>query len=167
VNDWGGMNRNEVDWPAVRVAVDARMKEQGLSTAEVASKMNMAESTLRGFLDGRTRPHGYTVGSLNDALGLPWDHLHAIAEKREPHPEPPTRVTKEIESRLPRAKVSKGIGVGLLGLVDIEHGAALRAESHTEAVRVARELSAGMTRAERIAVHEFLTNVAAEVRWPS
>jgi len=34
------------------------------------------------------------------------------------------------------------------------------------AVRVARELSEGMTQAERIAIHEFLTEVADAVRWP-
>lgn len=66
----------------------------------------------------------------------------------------------------PRAQVSKGIGVGLLGLVDIERGASLRAESSREAVRIAQELSESMTRAERIAVHEFLTNIADEIRWP-
>ena len=82
------MNRNERDWPAVCAAVDGRMKELGLSTAEVARKMNMAENTLRAFLNGRTRPHGYTIGILNDALDLPDDHLRAIAEKRKPRPRP-------------------------------------------------------------------------------
>lgn len=69
-------------------------------------------------------------------------------------------------SARPKAQVPKGIGVGLLGLVDIEHGASLRAESRRQAARIARELSEGMTQAERIAVHEFLDNIADEIRWP-
>jgi len=56
--------------------------------------------------------------------------------------------------------------VKLLNLLDIEHGASLRAESTVAAVRVARELSEGMTQAERIAIHQFLTEVADAVRWP-
>jgi hypothetical protein len=57
--------------------------------------------------------------------------------------------------------------VKLLNLLDIERGASLRAESAAVAVRIARELSEGMTRAERIATHQFLTDVAAAVRWPA
>ena len=59
-----------------------------------------------------------------------------------------------------------GTMVKLLNLLDIAHGASLRAESNDAAVRVARELSEGMTQAERIAIHEFLTEVAGAVRWP-
>ena len=51
--------------------------------------------------------------------------------------------------------------VKLLNLIDTECGASLRAESAAVAVSIARELSEGMTRAERIATHEFLTDVAA------
>lgn len=57
--------------------------------------------------------------------------------------------------------------VKLLNLLDIEQGAALRAESNATAARLARELSEGMTQAERIAVHEFLNEVARVVRWPA
>jgi hypothetical protein len=43
----------------------------------------------------------------------------------------------------------------------------LRVESDAAAVRIARELCAeGMTQAERIAIHEFLTQIAKAVRWP-
>jgi hypothetical protein len=56
--------------------------------------------------------------------------------------------------------------VKLLNLLDIERGASLRAESTAVAVCIARELSEGMTQTERIAVHEFLTEVARAVRWP-
>ena len=59
-----------------------------------------------------------------------------------------------------------GEQVKLLNLLDIGRGASLRAESTSVAVRVARELSDGMTQAERIATHEFLTEVARDVRWP-
>ena len=57
--------------------------------------------------------------------------------------------------------------VKLLNLLDIERGAALRAESAAGAARISRELSEGMTRAERIATHELLTEVARAVRWPA
>jgi hypothetical protein len=57
--------------------------------------------------------------------------------------------------------------VKLLNLFDVEHGASLRAESNAVAVRLARELSEGMTQSERIAVGEFLTEVANAVRWPA
>ena len=56
--------------------------------------------------------------------------------------------------------------VKLLNLIDTECGASLRAESAAVAVSVARELSEGMTRAERIATDEFLTDVARAARWP-
>jgi transcriptional regulator with XRE-family HTH domain len=59
-----------------------------------------------------------------------------------------------------------GEQVRLLNLLDIGRGASLRAESTSVAVRVARELSDGMTQAERIATHEFLTDIAQAVRWP-
>jgi hypothetical protein len=55
--------------------------------------------------------------------------------------------------------------VKLLNLLDIEHGASLRAEATSVAARVAQELSEGMTQSERIATHEFLTEVANAVRW--
>lgn len=54
----------------------------------------------------------------------------------------------------------------MLNLLDIDRGASLRAESTSVAVRVARELSDGMTQAERVATHEFLTEIAQAVRWP-
>jgi hypothetical protein len=57
--------------------------------------------------------------------------------------------------------------VKLLSLFDIGHGASLRAESTAVAVRVAKELSEGMTQSERIAVSEFLIEVANAVRWPA
>ena len=66
---------------------------------------------------------------------------------------------------LPR-ELSAGT-VKLLNLLDIGHGASLRAESTTVAARIARELSEGMTQAERIATFEFLFEIAKTVRWPA
>jgi hypothetical protein len=59
-----------------------------------------------------------------------------------------------------------GETVKLLNLLDIGHGASLRAESTSVAVRIAQELSDGMTQAGRVATHEFLTEIAKAVRWP-
>jgi hypothetical protein len=60
-----------------------------------------------------------------------------------------------------------GETVKLLNLMDIEHGVSLRAESTSAAVRVAWELSDGMTQAGRIATYEFLMEIAKAVRWPA
>jgi hypothetical protein len=60
-----------------------------------------------------------------------------------------------------------GTPVKLLSLFDIERGASLRAESTAVAVRIAQELSEGMTQSERIAVSQFLTEIANAVRWPA
>jgi|HubBroStandDraft_1064217.scaffolds.fasta_scaffold08721_6 hypothetical protein len=57
--------------------------------------------------------------------------------------------------------------VRLLSLLDIEQGASLHAESAALAARIVRELSEGMTQAERIATHEFLREVASALRWPA
>lgn len=54
----------------------------------------------------------------------------------------------------------------LLSLVDLGEGTALQAEANAVAARVAREMSVGMTQAQRIAAHEFLIDVARHVRWP-
>jgi hypothetical protein len=54
----------------------------------------------------------------------------------------------------------------LLSLVDLGEGTALQAEANAVAARVAREMSAGMTQAQRIAAHEFLVEVARHMRWP-
>lgn len=152
------MNKNECDWPAVRAAVDARMKELGFSTAEVAHKMNMNERTLRAFLNGQTRPHGYTVHYLNDALDLPYDHLRAIAEKRKPWPEPSARVaSKEIPASAPVA--------ALLSLVDLAPGAKMVADYKAYVSMVAKELAEGMTGEQRSNVGSFLHDISCAVKW--
>jgi hypothetical protein len=43
------MNRNERDWLAVCVAVEARMREPRLFTAELAQRTWMSETTIRAF----------------------------------------------------------------------------------------------------------------------
>lgn len=60
-----------------------------------------------------------------------------------------------------------GETVKLLNLLEIDHGASLRAESTSAATRIARELSDGMTQAGRIATHEFLMEIAKAVKWPT
>ena len=60
-----------------------------------------------------------------------------------------------------------GETIKLLNLMDIEHGVSLRAGSTSAAVRIARELSDGMTQTGRIATYEFLSEIAKAVRWPA
>lgn len=94
--------------------------------------------------------------SLSRALGRPKDHLSETLAGHLPEdtaaPEP-----GESGARAP---------VKLLNLLDIERGAKLHANATAAAARAALELSEGMTQAERIAVHQFLYEVANNVRWP-
>lgn len=83
------MNRDERDWPAIRTVVSARMKELNLTVSELACKGKMAQSTVRAFLDGRSRPHGITLSGLDEGLGLPAGCLRAVADGRKPE-SPPT-----------------------------------------------------------------------------
>ena len=53
----GRVSRLDWDWPAVRAAVDARMSELRLSTAELARRARMSETTIRAFRQGRSRPY--------------------------------------------------------------------------------------------------------------
>jgi len=56
----------------------------------------------------------------------------------------------------------------LRSIIDVELGVTMRTESDAAAIRVARDLyEAGITRAERIALQDFLYKVAQEVRFPS
>ncbi len=55
----------------MRAAVDARMSELRLSTAELARGTRMSETTMRALRKGRSRSCGLTITSLNEDLGLP------------------------------------------------------------------------------------------------
>ncbi len=55
----------------------------------------------------------------------------------------------------------------LLSLEDLGEGTARQAEANDVAASVAREISAGMTQAQRTAAWEFLNAVARLVRWPA
>jgi hypothetical protein len=112
------VNRNERDWPAVRAAVEARMKELGLSTpAEAARRAGIADGSFRKFLRGHSSLNTITVIRVNDRLGLPHGHLTAIADNREPEPPPP-----------PDTAASGGTPfAALLSLTDLAPGAQMAA----------------------------------------
>jgi transcriptional regulator with XRE-family HTH domain len=80
------VNRLSWDWPTVRAAVDARMSELRLSTAELARRTRTSQTTIRAFRKGRTRPYAVTIIGLNEGLELPRGYLRAIAEGRAPDP---------------------------------------------------------------------------------
>jgi transcriptional regulator with XRE-family HTH domain len=84
------MSRLNWDWPALRAAVDARMSELRLSTAELARRTRTSETTIRSFRKGRTRPYALTIIGLNEGLALPRGYLRAVAEGRAPDPPPTT-----------------------------------------------------------------------------
>lgn len=54
----------------------------------------------------------------------------------------------------------------LVSLADVGEGASLQAASRALAARMAAELAAGKSQAERVALSEFLSRVADWVRWP-
>jgi hypothetical protein len=63
------------------------------------------------------------------------------------------------------ARASRPIAA-LVSLIDLSEGTALQAEANAVAARVVREMSAGMTEAQRVAAWEFLSQVALRVRFP-
>jgi hypothetical protein len=73
-----------------------------LSPAEATRTLRIPRATLLAFLDGRTRPHGFTVSVINNALGLPRGHLHEIADEKSPEGstamDAGTRGTPELET---------------------------------------------------------------------
>jgi len=150
------VSRDERDWPAVRAAVEARMKELGLSPAEAASRMQIPRRTFLAFLEGRTRPHPYRVDTINDGLGLPYDHLQSIAEKRTPEP-PPPRPAPAAGNGTPAA--------ALLSLTDLGPGAQMVADYRAYVSVVAKEMAEGMTREQRMNAGSFLFDLAAAVKY--
>jgi transcriptional regulator with XRE-family HTH domain len=150
------VSRDERDWPAVRAAVEARLEELGLSTAEAAHQMHMAKGTLQAFLEGRTRPQEATLGTINDGLSLPYDHLTAIADKRTPYPPLP----------VPASTPSRETPVAaLLSLTDLGPGAQLVSDYKAYVSMVARELTEGMTKQQRSDVGNFLYDLAPAVKY--
>jgi transcriptional regulator with XRE-family HTH domain len=150
------MNRNERDWPAVRAAADARMKELGLSTAELARRSKMSQSTIRALLAGRTRPHGITVHGLAEGLGWPWGYLWAIAEGQQPESPPAVTMEARASDEGKRART-------LLSLTDVGQGAQMAADYRAYVSLVARELSEGMTGRQRSAASRFLSDLSNDV----
>lgn len=63
------------DWPAVREAFLKRAKALGVTTAELARRTGLSETTIRYFGESPATPG--TVTLLNSALRLPNGHLLA------------------------------------------------------------------------------------------
>jgi len=154
------------EWGKVGAAVRERMTALAITERELARTTALCPATIRGVLRGSGRRKRWTLNVLGKALGWPFGYLITIAEGGTPPPVPETSPVTVPAASLPLPVSQAAPLAALAGLVDFGHGASLQAESNAMAARLARELSAGMTAAERIAVHQFLTHVADEVRWP-
>ncbi len=157
-------------WGKVGAAVGERMTVLGITVDELARKTGLCTATIRGVLRGAKRRKRWTLTVVSKALGWPPGYLAAIAEGSTP-PAVLLTVVEDIPIRAQGASVPLPASqaasfAALLGLADLGHGASLQAEADAMAARLAREMSEGMTQAQRVAVHEFLTKVAGKVRWP-
>ena len=146
------------------------MTSLGISEAELAWKTALSPATIQGVLRGSGRRQRWTLDVLSKALDWPFGYLTAIAKGGTPPAVPQTAlegipVRAQGASSPPRAPQATQFAA-LLGLIDLGHGASMQAATNAMAAQLAREMSEGMTPAERIAVDEFLTKVALKVRWP-
>jgi transcriptional regulator with XRE-family HTH domain len=151
------MSRDERDWPAVRTVASARMKELNLTVSEVARKAKMAESTVRGFLGGRSRPHGITLSGLDEGLGLPAGYLRGVADGQKPESVPTVTAVGRVSDE------GKTAFAPTLSLMDVGQGAQKAADYRAYVSMVARELSDGMTREQRSAASRFLSDLSSGV----
>jgi len=158
------------EWVKVGAAVRERMTALGITEDELARKTALSAATIRDVLRGSGRRQRWTLNALSSALDWPSGYLTAITEGGTPpavQQTVPGSVPVRVQSAsLPLPASQATPLAALLGLVDLGHGASLQAETNATAARLAREISEGMTAAQRIAVHQFLTNVADKVRWP-
>jgi transcriptional regulator with XRE-family HTH domain len=144
------------NWREVGNNLKRLRKEQGWTQEDLSQRSGVSVATIRNAEHAAGRRSRRTMEGLSRALAMPANYLGEVLSSRQP--------MDEAEAELVRSGVQ--IPVNLLDLLDIKRGAALRTEAAAVAARVAHELSEGMTQAERIAVHQFLTEVADAVRWP-
>jgi transcriptional regulator with XRE-family HTH domain len=141
------------NWHDVAASIKRLRYEHGWTLQELSVRSGVTQATIRNAERAKGKRSRRTMADLSRALGRPADYLSEILAGR--HPED-------------TAETDPGTcaPVKLLNLLDIERGAKLRANATSAAVRLARELSEGMTQAERVAVHQFLNEIADNVRWP-
>lgn len=154
-------------WVRIGTAVRERMTALGITEGELARKAELSRATIRGVLRGSGRRQRWTLNLLSEVLDWPSGYLVAMAEGDTPPTVPQTLlegIPVKAQTRPLPASQERPFAA-LLGLVDLGHGASLQAETNATAVRLGREISEGMTSAERIAVYQFLIKVAFEVRY--
>jgi transcriptional regulator with XRE-family HTH domain len=70
------------DWDAVARAIDGRIRERGLTQAELAASAHVSLETVRE-LRSNLRPrrrHPRVLAAVSEALGWPTDHLASVLE---------------------------------------------------------------------------------------
>jgi transcriptional regulator with XRE-family HTH domain len=144
------------NWQDVAASIKRLRNEHGWTLQQLSERSGVTQATIRNAERAKDKRSRRTMADLSRALGRPKDYLSEILAGRDPEDR------AEAESGEPGARAP----VKLLNLLEIGRGAKLRASATAAAVRLARELSEGMTEAERVAVHQFLYEIADHVRWP-
>jgi hypothetical protein len=72
------------DWPAVRAAVRERRAELRLSTAELARRARLSETTVRYF--GLGPSYSSTLRQIEYGVGFPRDYLLRVLNGESPEP---------------------------------------------------------------------------------
>lgn len=146
------------NWRDVAASITRLRNEHGWTQQELSARSGVTQATIRNAEHARGKRSHRTMENLSRALGRPKDYLSEVLAGH--HPE---------DTAAPGPGEPDALApVQLLNLLDIERGAKLRATATATATaaRLARELSEGMTQAERIAAHQFLNEIANNVRWP-
>jgi transcriptional regulator with XRE-family HTH domain len=104
---------------AVSEAVRERMAQRGLSTAEIARRSGLSETTIRDITYGTNRHNKSTLVAISAVLGWPPDYLTNILRG-----EPGKNVTPVSQLEAHLARLAEGIGAlreDVAGLKDVVH----------------------------------------------
>ena len=135
------------DWPAVAAAVRVRMAELSITAADLARETGLSPGTIARARHGAGASREATLTALSEGLGWPPGHLRGIAqgEPGEPHQ----------------------LSTLISGLPEFQQGTRLQGELLDLSRRVARDLSADLTEAQRTATARFLAQVSIKMHSPT
>jgi len=74
------------DWPAVGAEVRQRMTARKITTAELARRTALSQTTIRSVRRGARAHRGSTLVTLAVGLGWPLQHLLELAASEPPTP---------------------------------------------------------------------------------
>jgi transcriptional regulator with XRE-family HTH domain len=80
------MSDQQAEWSAVGAAIDQRMKDLGLTTAEVIRASGVSFKSLKGYIAGKPIKRRDKARTLAAALGWPGDAFDRILAGETPEP---------------------------------------------------------------------------------